>query len=108
MIVSTHQITVVDRSSLNTCSGDGSFVITSNVAPELDGCFVVLAADTSASDVPLVYTVAGETEIVVLPISDDESGEVSHEAMDTVHWTRLHCGFGLAVFVPRSARRSWR
>lgn len=60
----------------DTCSGDGSFTITANAAPNLDGCFKETGSSTE------VYTVSGtatQSEVAVLAL-EDEGGNVSRVA----------------------------
>ena len=63
----------------STCSGDGPFAITSNTAPELDGCYV----DTGATDVggSILYTVSGTTTMaeIYLFSRQYDDGNVSHD-----------------------------
>lgn len=61
----------------DTCSGEGSFTITADAAPNLDGCFEV--TEFSTDDVPATYTVSATTDtaqIVVASVLLD-SGDVS-------------------------------
>lgn len=78
MIASAKQVVAGGPPSVaDTCSGDGSFTITANAAPNLDGCF----KDTGLSTE--VYTVSGtdtQSEVAVLALETD-GGNVSREAL---------------------------
>ena len=64
----------------NACRGDGSFTITANANPALDGCYVDTEATSLDDDGAVAYTVSGTTtvlEIYVLSSANDDTGDVS-------------------------------
>ena len=64
----------------NTCTGDGSFTITANAAPALSGCYLDTGVTAADADGTVAYTVSGTTtvtEIYVISIANDDTGDVS-------------------------------
>lgn len=85
----------------DTCSGDGSFTITANAAPNLDGCFKDTGSSTKAYT---VSSTATQNEVVVFAF-ETEAVNVSRKPADFVQLRHTHSlgAIKLLLMVSRSA-----